>query len=254
MDDWFSIPGMKEIAESRVPLASLMVVPTQPLADRVRKLFPQADVAVLEEPIDVQRLAASMSPMYRSPRIVWCGNPFNQKELPALKEPLERVYGETKFEFTIISATRPRHLNLDVPWKWCRYDRAHEGAMLSGAIAGLAPVEDTPYARCKGSYKVKTYLAAGVPSVASPVGHQSTMIRHGENGFFARTPDEWVEALLQLLRNPDLARTMGTQARRDACEKYSYDAVTPTWAETLKKRFPQLDKSDKADETKALLR
>ncbi len=251
MDDWFSVPGMKEIAEARVPLASLVVVPTEPLAARVRSLFPDATVAVLEEPIDVQRLAPPATQANGAPRIVWCGNPYNQKELPSLKEPLERVYREIRFEFTIISATRPRHLDLNLPWKWCRYDRASEGEMLGGSVAGLAPVEDTPYARCKGSYKVKTYLAAGVPPIGSPVGHQSTMIRHGENGFFASTADEWMEALLQLLRNPELARKMGVQARRDACEKYAYDAVVPTWAGTLKKHFHPIEQSSQVNEQKA---
>ena len=42
-------------------------------------------------------------------------------------------------------------------------------------------------------------MALGIPSVASPVGVNSKIITDGENGFLAKTPEEWEEKLSKLI-------------------------------------------------------
>ena len=108
------------------------------------------------------------------------------------------------------------------------------------AVAGLAPLEDSAYARCKGTNKIKTYLATGVPPVASDVGYHRKLVRHGETGFLVNTSDEWVEALLTLLRDPALVARAKAAARHDAVSKYSHTALIPKWAESLRQHFPTI--------------
>ena len=237
VDDWFSVPFLRELALARLPLADLIVVNTPPLVDRVREFAPQAKILMLEDPIDVDRLAPPDLDAARKPLLAWSGNPNNLKEVPNCAAALERVYREVPFEFRIISGHKRPSLALPIPWEWHPYNAEREAELLAGASAGLAPMLDTPYARCKGSYKVKTYFAAGLPVVASPVGHQAMIVEHGRNGFLAETEDEWVEALLTLLRDPAKAAAMGKAARHTAETRFSHAVLMPQWAAGLRQEL-----------------
>jgi glycosyltransferase involved in cell wall biosynthesis len=50
------------------------------------------------------------------------------------------------------------------------------------------------------------------------------VIRHGENGFLARSDDEWVEFLTTLVKDADLRKKMSREAANDAAGKYSLQA------------------------------
>lgn len=251
-DDWLSVPALEKLARARLPIAQMIAVPTEGLVERVSSEFPNAPVELLEEPVDVERLAPPIEPPKQGefPMVVWCGNPHNLRELPDCDRILTRVYAEVPFCFRVISGIAKPDLQFGIPWEWKPYSYAGEAAMLHGAAAGLVPVRDSAYARCKGTYKPKTYLAAGVPPVASPVGYNKRVVRHGENGFLADSVDDWVSSLLLLLRDESLARKMSTVARADAIARFSHQALIPRWAETLKKHFPRLEKHGQAKGTK----
>lgn len=241
LDDWFSVPYLRPIAEARIPLAELVVVPTAGIRDQISRHYPSARVEVLEEPVDIERLRPSEESSDPSlPRLVWCGGVNNQKDLAMLGWIVEKLKTHAPFRLRVIAGRRRPELSLPVPWEWRPYDYAREREDLAGAVAGLAPLQKSPYADCKGTYKVKTYMACGVPPVASPVGHALRLIRHGENGFLPASKEDWVDVLLKLVREAAFARKMSAQARRDAVEKYSHKALMPVWAERLKHHFPQL--------------
>lgn len=254
-DDWLSVPALEQLARARLPIAQMIAVPTEGLVERVSSEFPNAPVELLEEPVDVERLAPPVEPRKRGelPMVVWCGNPHNLRELPDCDRILTKVYAEVPFCFRVISGTSKPDLEFGIPWEWKPYSYAGEAAMLHGAAAGLVPVKDSAYARCKGTYKPKTYLAAGVPLVASPVGYCKRVVRHGENGFLADSVDDWVSSLLLLLRDGNLAEKMSVAARADAIARFSHQALIPQWAETLKKHFPRLDKTGRENETQTQL-
>ena len=236
-DDWFSVESLKALALARLPLADLVVVPTLPLRNRVLEFAPQARVLCLEEPIDIDRLAPTHPEGGGEPLLAWCGNPYNLKEVPNCAQALERVYREIPFRLRIITGQSRPEFSLPIPWEWHPYDFSREAALLAGAAAGLAPLLDTPYARCKGSYKVKTYQAAGLPVVASPVGHQALIVEHGRDGFLVRTEEEWVEALLTLLRDPAKVAAMGKAARHTAETRFSHAVLMPQWAAGLRQEL-----------------
>ena len=88
---------------------------------------------------------------------------------------------------------------------------------------------DDLWSRGKCGLKVLQYQAAGLPVVANPVGCQAEMIRPGENGFLATTPDEWVDAVRQLAGDPELRRRMG----RPAAGASRRTTRSSAWAETF---------------------
>lgn len=240
-DDWFSVPTLRPQAAARVPLASLVVVPTEPLKERILARFPQARVVALEEPIDIDRVRpVAPSADDDVPFFVWSGHTASLGDLKKFAGIFGRVHAKFPFKIRIICGERRPAIAASFPWEWFPYDPAAESEVLAGAAAGLAPLEDSAYARCKGGYKVKTYLAAGIPIVASPVGHHAKVIQPGVNGFLADTEDEWERALLTLLADRDLGRRLGAAARESAVARYSHEVLMPIWAERLRTALPQI--------------
>lgn len=70
-------------------------------------------------------------------------------------------------------------------------------------------------------------MAYGLPSVVSPVGGIPDVFVEGRHGFFVPPddPDALAERLGALLGDPDAAREMGANARRDMAENYATEVV-----------------------------
>jgi glycosyltransferase involved in cell wall biosynthesis len=90
---------------------------------------------------------------------------------------------------------------------------------------GIMPLSDDVWSRGKCALKIVQYLAVGIPVVCTPVGTNRDIVRHGANGFWASTREEWVQSILALVENPSLRREMGTVGRKVVVEGYSVQAV-----------------------------
>jgi glycosyltransferase involved in cell wall biosynthesis len=99
---------------------------------------------------------------------------------------------------------------------------------------GIMPLPDDDVARGKGGYKLLQYMALGIPCVASPVGINSTMVKEGENGFLARTDNEWLEKISLLIEDKELRHKMGTIGRKIAVEEYSFSVAAPKLIRALR--------------------
>lgn len=89
---------------------------------------------------------------------------------------------------------------------------------------GIMPLPDDEWAKGKCGLKGLQYMALAVPTVMSPVGVNSEIIAHGENGFLARGEDEWVLALSKLLDSPELRHRLGAAARRTVESRFSVES------------------------------
>lgn len=240
MDDWFEFDWLRQGTILRCRLADLVVVPTPQLADRVREFCANADIAVLEEPIDIERLKPDASRHLATvPTILWNGNPFNLDNISFASSAMVRLSKKINFTLRVIcEKPPPRQLALLLNVEWAPFDHTKEREHIHGCWFGIAPMPDTGHNRCKGAYKVKTYCASGLPVVASPVGFQADLIREGAGiGFLPETPEEWEQSLLRLLTDRNLCLSMGQKARAYAEKRFSYEAVAPQWANTLRNHF-----------------
>ena len=98
---------------------------------------------------------------------------------------------------------------------------------------GLYPMNDDLWSRGKCGFKAIQYMACGIPFVVSPVGVIQTMVRDGVDGIWARTPQEWKEGLLSLLRNESACETMAAEARRRAVEHFSLASLASRWIQGI---------------------
>jgi glycosyltransferase involved in cell wall biosynthesis len=92
---------------------------------------------------------------------------------------------------------------------------------LSDFDIGLMPLPDAEWERGKCGLKALQYMALAIPPVVSPVGVNTEIVRHGENGFLARSESDWVECLNRLLGSPELRARLGAKGRATVVERYS---------------------------------
>ena len=237
-DDWFSVPGWREAALDRARLADVVGGLTPGLVESIKKTCRFASPALLRGPIDVDRLyPAKKTKVPEQPKVVWTGNPANLKEIPNVRTLLAAVYRKKSFNFTIISGSKRPLVDLPIPWSWLPYDALKEAERIGGACAGLAPLEDTPYGHCKDVYKVKTYMACGVPPIATAIGNNLDVIRDGKTGYLVSSTEEWEARLLELVSNPEKPKMMGAAAREDCVNRFSHAAIIPEWIEVLEAKL-----------------
>jgi len=96
----------------------------------------------------------------------------------------------------------------------------------------VMPLDDSPYSRAKEAFKLKEYMAAGLPVVCSPVGHNLEVVEDGVTGFFASSTDEWRARLVQLVEDSDLRSAMG-RAGRLAAQRFDVQIQANVLADHL---------------------
>ena len=92
---------------------------------------------------------------------------------------------------------------------------------------GVMPLMDDPWSRGKCGLKIIQYQGVGLPVVCTPVGVNRDLVEDGVNGFYAMTPDQWVEKLSILIEDPSLRETMGRAGREKVMRRYTVQASAP---------------------------
>jgi glycosyltransferase involved in cell wall biosynthesis len=109
-----------------------------------------------------------------------------------------------------------------------------EQSNLSSFDIGIMPLWDSVWARGKCGYKILQYMGVGRPVVASDVGVNNQIIRHGENGFLARTEEDWVNSIATLIENATLRRDFGLRGRELIEKEYSLEHFAKRYVDLLR--------------------
>lgn len=134
--------------------------------------------------------------------------------------------------FRVLSSRFPRYEHLRV--EGVKWTAETEGEVLRSFDLGVMPLPDDPWSKGKCALKLLQYMASGVPAVASPVGMNADVVRHGENGFAPSTVDGWIEAVRALASDPGLRARLGAAGRRTVEEGYALSVTAPRLAVILR--------------------
>lgn len=193
-----------------------------------------ATVAVVPTSIDVDRYPEIPPPPAGAPfTVVWSGSHSTLPMLDALRPALERVARQIPLRLRVVCDVAPEPLGHGEV-EFVRWRAASEAADLAPAHVGLMPLPDTPFARGKCGCKALQYMAIGRPAVVSPVGVNRDIVRDGDNGRWATTPEEWERALLQLAADPSARDRMGRAARQTVQAGYSARASADAFARAVR--------------------
>jgi glycosyltransferase involved in cell wall biosynthesis len=152
--------------------------------------------------------------------IGWTGSYSTLKYLSEIEGVLKKMEDENPLvEFIIIADQKP-----DLPLKnltFISWNIETEIADLLNFDIGIMPLPDDEWAKGKCGFKLLQYMALKIPSVASPVGVNSTIIDHGINGFLAESPDDWLKYMICLINDKDLRKKIGKSGRKKVIDYYS---------------------------------
>ena len=146
------------------------------------------NVTVIPTVIDTDRYeVAPPRPEGARVRVGWSGS---DQSIAAALFPslpmLETLQERLGFDFVVVTNTRPtlpapRLRFTFVPWK-----AEEEGELGRHVDIGLMPLVDDAFQRGKCGLKLLQYMAAGLPTVASPVGVNAEIVAGRETGFLAK--------------------------------------------------------------------
>ncbi len=162
----------------------------------------------------------------------WIGGPFTTEYLESIQAPLRRlsaegvrllVIGEDRALKKLAGITIEQH-----PWS-----EETETKLIARCHVGISPLRHDGWSRFKSGYKLIQYMAAGRPSVASPIGANCDVLVAEQTGLFATTDEEWYSQINRLRHDADLRRRLGRGARLRCEEVFSIEALGKTVSEQI---------------------
>jgi glycosyltransferase involved in cell wall biosynthesis len=199
-------------------LSDKVVVGNEVLADYARAFNPA--VTVIPSSVDTTRYRPQKRQPTDSPLVIgWTGSRTTLAHLEQFAPVLRELVRHEKVEIRV-HADRPPHLP-GVPFVWRPWSVATEIEELSQFDIGLMPLPNDPWSLGKCSMKALLCMAMGTPVVCAPVGMNCQVIQHGENGFLASSPEDWLEHLKTLIHNPTLRQLLGAAGRKTVEMRYS---------------------------------
>lgn len=153
-----------------------------------------------------------------------------EQAIPYLRKLKEKF--TDKIYFKVIGDAAYKNPELDI--QGLAWTAASEIADLSEFDIGIMPLPDDEWARGKCGLKALQYMALETPVVMSPVGVNVEIVTDGVNGFLASNEKEWVDKLSLLIKDAELRKQVGIEARKTVEERYSIKSQRNNYLSYLK--------------------
>ena len=229
--DWYEsqrFPGVSRLLGQKInrimAMADLVIVGNDYLGSYAHSAGARR-IEKIPTVVDIERYSVPVRDESRRVTLGWIGTPVTAKFLSHISEALQTIVNKYGVSIVAVGA-KPQQWD-GLPVEVRAWQESTEVADIQDFDIGVMPLPDEPYERGKCGYKLIQYMACGKPVVASPVGVNTEIVRHGENGFLAKTTEEWIEALSRLLENPELRLRMGRAGRSMVESEYSLQMQAP---------------------------
>jgi glycosyltransferase involved in cell wall biosynthesis len=210
--------------------ADHVVAGNEYLAGQFRELG--RPVTVLPTVVDPDHYVVKQHAATDRPTLVWIGSgstlPYVKQWMPQLEAAARRVPGLRLI--TIANDTVQSDV-LDVehiPWT-----EGGEAAALARGDIGIAPTPDDRWTAGKSGFKIVQYMAAGLPTIASPVGANAGIVSDGVTGLLPATQGDWPDAIARLAGDVALRASMGAAARQAVMAGYTLERARSVWRRVL---------------------
>lgn len=158
--------------------------------------------------------------------IGWIGSPSTQKYLSIVDDvifSLQKKYnGSCDIFLHLVGANDSVSLNSKfkiIPWS-----EETESLSISEFDVGIMPLFDSPFERGKCGYKLIQYFASRKAVIASPIGVNKSIVRHGVDGYLCIDSNEWYDCIDMLITNRYLCDSFGDKGFEKIENHYTYSA------------------------------
>ena len=213
-------------------LSTSVTVGNSYLADYARKY--NENVFVVPTSIDTGKYQPSKKSGNENSRVIvgWTGSSTSQYHLEEFEPVLAELLKTRDVEIRVISDRRPDFKT--IPCVWRAWSAETEVAETSQFDIGIMPIPDNEWTRGKCAAKALICMSLGIATVCSDVGANRDVIKHGENGFLAKTPEDWLDSLKILIDDADLRAKFGDQGRETVVENYSMKKCAGIFSQVIK--------------------
>ncbi len=230
-DAIYLYPGGERSTVRMIKGAAAVIVSSPELAVFCRAQG--VEPVVITTPVDADRIVPALAQRSGPCVVGWLGSPWTAHYLSSVAPALEEVAASVNAEIVVVGGGAFR-LPESLPVRYREWSYEAEPALLQEMDIGIMPLSDDEWSRGKGGYKLLLYMAAGLPVVASPVGINTEIVRHGETGYLARDTEEWTMYLHRLCTHAEERKEMGAAGRRLAENHYSRTACFGALQSVLK--------------------
>lgn len=159
--------------------------------------------------------------------IGWTGTHSTLPYLNDLIPVLQSIEKKFPVIIRIVSNKNPelplQHVEF-IPWK-----KESEIQDLLSFDIGVMPLTDDVWTKGKCGFKALQYMALEIPCVASPIGVNTSIIQHSQNGFLCQTQAEWESTLIHLIENSETRKKIGKAGRQTVVERFSVVSNSSTF-------------------------
>ncbi len=210
--------------------ADHVVAGNEHLAERFRALG--RPVTVLPTVVDPGHYRVKDHAATDRPTLVWIGSgstlPYLRQCMPQLEAAARLVPGLRLVTIANDTAASGVLAVEHVPWS----EAGEADALVRGDI-GIAPTPNDAWTAGKSGFKIVQYMAAGLPTVASPVGANAAIVADGVTGVLPAAYADWPAAIARLAADVALRRSMGAAARQAVLAGYTLHRARAVWRHLL---------------------
>jgi glycosyltransferase involved in cell wall biosynthesis len=180
-------------------------------------------VEVIPTTIDTKNHHSKIVNQESKPIVIgWTGTHSTMHYLDFVIPILRKLETEFEFEFKVISNKKPHYeLKSLVYQDWMEETEIRDLAEIQ---IGIMPLVLDAWSEGKCGFKALQYMALGMASIVSPVGVNTKIIQHENNGLIAETTQEWENAIRVLLENENLRKEFGQKAMESIQLSWSVEA------------------------------
>lgn len=190
------------------------------------------ETIVLPTPIDVAQYLFKKDPGGIGSTIGWLGLSDGLPYVRFIESALRRLSVRFPTLRLKIVSDKPLELNgINVENEIWRAET--EQANLASFAVGIMPLWDSLWTRGKCGYKILQYMGVGTAVVASAVGANNQIITPNENGFLARTEEDWINQIAALIENAKLRQSIGLHGRQLVESNYSLEGFAKKYVDLL---------------------
>lgn len=223
---WASLLKCSKKTHKIFALSSQIIAINNIIGDYAKNFNP--NVTVIPNCVDVEKYKprdANENVNPNQPRLIWIGSHSTMPNLLEISGPLKKIQSIYNCPLIVIGAGEIYIDGVEIDMR--QWSAATEVTDLQQGDIGLVPLIYSDWNQWKFFFKTIQYMAIGIPVVAPRIGSNIEIIEDGVNGFLVDSEQEWFERLEVLIKNYDLRREMGFNARKTIEANFSAEIQMP---------------------------
>lgn len=164
----------------------------------------------------------------------WSGSHSTSKYLYLLTDVFKNL--ATKYDFKLIVMGDKTFQIEGVNIEAIDWQEDIEINTLQKFDIGLYPLPDEEWVYGKSGLKAIQYMALGIPTIATALGANFRIIQNEQNGYLVNPNDysDWEIKIESLIKNAELRKKIGQNARKTIIDKYSIEANKKSYLSIFK--------------------